>query len=90
MYLSGKGVEFVMSDKLTYETHPVHEIEKIRDELIGIRGRLSEIYRKDALWKYNLQHVEGGATCLIVALYESIEEMSKHQKKWYPKPEEKS
>lgn len=68
---------------------PLSELmDELRSEVSKIRGKLSDI-RMSYGWDDRIEHLEGGLTCMLVAMYSTFEawrkfESSKHQ---HPHPE---
>ncbi len=64
------------------DKHPADLIEEIRVKLFNLRGNLRDLRSAYPIWTDRVTHIEGGMTCLLVALYDSMEEMQKHREKW--------
>lgn len=47
-------------------------VEKVRNELTRLRGKLYDIARLNPGWKERVDFAEGGLTCVISALYPGI------------------
>lgn len=53
---------------------PLSELmEQLRSDLAKVRGKLSDIKRSYG-WEDRIEHIEGGLTCMLVAMYATTEE----------------
>jgi hypothetical protein len=46
-------------------------IENLRSDIAKIRGKLSDI-RRSYGWVDRIEHIEGGLTCMLVAMHHTI------------------
>lgn len=77
-----------------YKQHPIYGtdlsrplsevIESARNDIVRVRGKLSDVGFAFSGWADRLKSVEGLLTCGLVALYETVREMKEHEAK-YPK-----
>lgn len=63
---------------------PLSELmEELRSDLVQIRGKLLDIkYTRG--WEDRIEPLEGGLTCMLVAMHETMEEWKKFEKR-FPK-----
>jgi hypothetical protein len=60
---------------------PLSELmEELRIDLSKIRGKLSDI-KSSYGWDDRIEHIEGGLTCMLVAMYATMEEWKKFEEK---------
>lgn len=60
---------------------PLSELmEELRSEISTIRGKLFDIKQFKG-WKDRIEHLEGGLTCTLVAMYSTMEEWKKFEAK---------
>lgn len=60
---------------------PMSELmEELRLDISRIRGKLSDIKRSYG-WADRIDHLEGGLTCMLVAMYDIMEEWRDFEKK---------
>jgi len=53
---------------------PLSELmEELRNDVTKIRGKLYDIKRSYG-WEDRIEHIEGGFTCLLVAMHSTMEE----------------
>ena len=50
--------------------------EKLRDDITIVRGKIQDLVRSFG-WEDRFSHIEGGLTCILVAMYDTVEEMKK-------------
>ena len=55
-------------------------IEDLRSDIAKVRGKISDI-RRSYGWDDRLEHIEGGLTCMLVAMYATMQEMEKFENK---------
>jgi hypothetical protein len=64
---------------------PLSELmESLRNDVAKVRGKLGDIKRSYG-WKDRIEHLEGGLTCMLSAMYHTLEEWEKHEEKYGPK-----
>lgn len=54
-------------------------MEELRNELSRVRGKLSDIKRSYG-WEDRIDFIEGGLTCMLVAMYNTMEEWKKFER----------
>jgi len=60
---------------------PLSELmEELRSDLCKVRGKLHDIKRSYG-WEDRIEHIEGGLTCMLVAMYATVEEWQKFERK---------
>ena len=60
---------------------PLSELmEELRSELSKVRGKLHDI-KSSYGWADRIEHIEGGLTCMIVAMHATVEEWEKFEAK---------
>lgn len=58
---------------------PLSELmEELRSDLSRIRGKLSDIKRNHG-WADRIEHLEGGLTCMLVAMHNTMEEWERFE-----------
>lgn len=61
---------------------PVSElIEQLRSELAKVRGKLSDI-RVEHGFEDKIKHLEGGLTCIIGTMANTVRDFKKWEEKW--------
>ena len=66
---------------------PVSElIEQLRQDLVKVRGKLHDIKYEHG-FKDRLEPLEGGLTCIISAMYNTLKEFQEWEEKWAKKEE---
>ena len=56
-------------------------MEQLRSDIAQVRGKLHDI-KYTYGWKDRIEHLEGGLTCMIVAMYETGLEWKKFEEKY--------
>lgn len=60
---------------------PLSELmEELRNDITKVRGKLFDI-KYSYGWKDRIEHIEGGLTCMLVAMYDTMEEFKKFEEK---------
>ena len=60
---------------------PLSELmEELRTDLSKVRGKLFDI-KQSFGWKDRIEHIEGGLTCMLIAMYGTMEEWKKFEAK---------
>jgi hypothetical protein len=60
---------------------PLSELmESLRNDVAQVRGKLHDI-KFSYGWDDRIEHLEGGLTCMLVAMYEIFEEWQKFEEK---------
>jgi len=60
---------------------PLSELmEDLRNEVSRIRGKLHDI-KSSYGWEDRIEHIEGGLTCMLVAMFGTMEEWKKFEEK---------
>lgn len=60
---------------------PLSELmEELRNDLSRIRGKLHDI-RYAYGWEDRIKHIEGGITCMLIAMYHTMEEWQGFERK---------
>ena len=60
---------------------PVSElIEELRTDITNVRGKLGDI-RRSYGWDDRIEHLEGGLTCMLVAMYDTMETLKKFEER---------
>lgn len=60
---------------------PLSELmEELRSDLSKVRGKLHDIKRSYG-WEDRIEHLAGGLTCMLVAMYATVEEWRKFEGK---------
>lgn len=83
-----KGMKMINKDKnpIFYKSaeemdKPLSELmEELRRDVSKIRGKLSDI-RRSYGWDDRIEHIEGGLTCMLVAMYDTMEEWKRFEEK---------
>ena len=55
-------------------------VEELRSQVSKIRGKLADI-RYSYGWDDRIEHLEGGFTCMLVAMYGTMKEMKEFEDK---------
>ena len=55
-------------------------MEELRIDISKIRGKLHDI-RRSYGWEDRIEHIEGGLTCMLVAMHDTMEEWKEFEKK---------
>ena len=55
-------------------------IEELRSDVAKVRGKLFDI-RRSYGWDARIEHIEGGLTCMLVAMHATMQEMEKFENK---------
>ena len=59
-------------------------IESLRNDIASVRGKLGDI-RRSYGWDDRIDFLEGGLTCMIVAMAYTVDEIREFEKKDAPK-----
>lgn len=60
---------------------PLYDLmEELRSDVAKVRGKLHDI-KYTYGWEDRIEHIEGGLTCLIIAMYKTGEEWKEFEKK---------
>ena len=60
---------------------PLSELmEELRTDISKVRGKLFDI-KQSFGWKDRIEHIEGGLTCMLVAMHETMKEWQRFEKK---------
>ena len=60
---------------------PLSELmEELRNDVSRIRGKLHDIKRSYG-WEDRIEHIEGGLTCMLVAMHGTMEEWKKFEER---------
>ena len=60
---------------------PLSELmEQLRSDISNVRGKLYDIKRSYG-WDDRIEHIEGGLSCMLVAMYATMEEWKKFEDK---------
>jgi hypothetical protein len=60
---------------------PLSELmEQLRSEIVKTRGKLSDIKRSYG-WDERIEHIEGGLTCILIAMWNTMEEWKLYEEK---------
>lgn len=61
---------------------PVSElIGQLRTDLVKVRGKLHDIGFEHG-FKDKIEHLEGGLTCIISAMYNTVKDFKEWEEKW--------
>jgi hypothetical protein len=61
---------------------PLYDLmEELRYDISQIRGKLSDIKMMYG-WEDRIEHIEGGLTCLLIAMYETGKEWKEFENKF--------
>jgi predicted transcriptional regulator with HTH domain len=60
---------------------PLSELmEELRTDLSNVRGKLFDIKRSYG-WEDRIEHIEGGLSCIIESMYNTMEEWKRFEEK---------
>jgi len=60
---------------------PLYDLmEQLRNDVSNVRGKLHDI-KYTYGWEDRIEHLEGGLTCMLVAMYETGKEWKKFEEK---------
>ena len=51
-------------------------MEELRNDIVKVRGKLFDI-KQSYGWKDRIEPIEGGLTCMLIAMYSTMEEWKK-------------
>lgn len=81
MEMKNKDKSPIYYSSLEEMDKPLSELmEQLRTDLAKIRGKLSDIKRLHG-FDDRIEHIEGGLTCMLVAMYSTMEEWKQHEEK---------
>lgn len=65
--------------------HPISElVESLRNDISKVRGKLYDI-RASFGFNDHIEPLEGGLTCMISAMYNTMEKFKEHEERWSKK-----
>jgi len=62
---------------------PLSELmEDLRSDIVKVRGKLFDI-KQSYGWEDKIEYIEGGLTCILVAMYDTMQEWKRVEEKQY-------
>jgi len=57
-------------------------MEDLRSDIVKVRGKLFDI-KQSYGWEDKIEYIEGGLTCILVAMYDTMQEWKRVEEKQY-------